>query len=145
MEDKDVLCFLCQTKTSIENICPHCTQNIYYCSKSHFEAHRGLIRADENTAKVCLIHKTIIVIQNFFCLFFQEVCWPFHVKNLPLVGNALFASRDIKATEIVLEEIPTTVGHDSKSKPCCMECFSTQTTNRCDDCHFPLCEKEQCK
>ena len=70
MEDKDVLCFLCQTKTSIENICPHCTQNIYYCSKSHFEAHRGLIRADENTAKVCLIHKTIIVIQNFFLSFF---------------------------------------------------------------------------
>ena len=54
MEDKDVLCFLCQTKTSIENVCPHCTgaQNIYYCSKSHFEAHRGIIRADENTTKV---------------------------------------------------------------------------------------------
>ena len=55
MED-EATCFLCQTKTSIENVCPHCTgaQNIYYCSKSHFEAHRGIIRADENTAKVCV-------------------------------------------------------------------------------------------
>ena len=68
------------------------------------------------------------------------------MENKPIVGNVLVATRDIKATEIILEEYPAATGHNTKSKPCCMECLGpVQPEDRCDICNFPLCKKEECK
>ncbi len=38
--------------------------------------------------------------------FFLDICWPFRIENRPIVGKIMVASRDIKATEVVLEEFP---------------------------------------
>ena len=63
-----------------------------------------------------------------------------------MVGNILVTTRDIKATEIILEEHPAALGHHAKSKPCCMECLGpVPNEDRCDNCNFPLCKTEKCK
>ena len=77
---------------------------------------------------------------------FQDTCWAFKVENKPVVGNVLVTTRDIKATETILEEYPAALGHHTKSKPCCMECLGPVTKEeRCEICNFPLCKKEKCK
>ena len=79
--------------------------------------------------------------------FFQEKCWPFKVSHDEVKGNILIATRDIKATEIVLEEYPAAFGHHAKSRPCCMECLgpAQDPDERCPKCNFPLCKSELCK
>ncbi len=63
-----------------------------------------------------------------------------------MVGNILVATRDIKATEIILEEYPAASGHHAKTKPCCMECQGpAKPDEKCENCNFPLCKSEKCQ
>ena len=74
------------------------------------------------------------------------------MENRPIIGNVLIATRSIKATETVLEELPAALGHHAKTKPCCIECGAQMDKSqdgveqRCENCNFPLCNKtDQCK
>lgn len=137
-------CFLCHVDVSEENLCRDCDQGLYACSDGHKKAHKGSKRIGKDSQEV-IIPKSIFMQPSY--AFLQEVCWPFKVESKAVIGNVLVATRDIKATEIILEEYPAAFGHHAKSRLCCMECLSdtVEKTSRCSNCNFPLCQNESCK
>ena len=146
-------CFLCRVAVPVkaENACQHCDQSIYACSNAHLKAHRGKIRIGKDSYQVISSRhlaefRTIWVRSTEITsiVFAQEICWPFRVENRPIIGNVLIATRSIKATETVLEELPAAFGHHAKTKPCCIECqaqMKDELEQRCEQCNFPLCNK----
>ena len=54
------------------------------------------------------------------------MCWPFQIEQRPLVGNVMVASRNISATETILEEAAAIWGPNCKSRSVCLQCLRPQ-------------------
>jgi len=61
------------------------------------------------------------------------------------VGRCVLASRDIKASEVILEDTPAVLGPNYETEAVCLECLSRADGSiLCELCNLPLCS-ESCK
>ena len=144
-------CFLCRVIIGQENdecenntckFCPEGSDKIYYCCEDHLSVHRGNLRKKKDSEDIL-------------------TCWPFRIETKPDVGRIMVAIRDIRAGEIILEEMPAVWGPNNKSAAVCLGCLKPAikvltknddsdneiqdvVINTCSKCHFPICGIE-CK
>ena len=156
----DKKCFLCLTELKNEDgvdetkkcdVCPPGSKPIYYCCEEHLSAHRCPSRQTRRQKRTeCTESDSNLI------------CWPFYIDTLPSVGRVMIASRDIRAGEIILEEMPAIWGPSNKSAAVCLGCLKLTwksvgksdvvendevvdtTVRTCTKCKFPVCGTE-CK
>ena len=174
-------CFLCRTLiNSLDNelnknictFCPHDSEVIYYCSDEHLSVHRGQAH-QKRSQKSCAQNSKMIsdvkekststANENVNSVEPDTICWPFRIDIQPNIGRIMVATRDIRAGEIILEEMPAVWGPNNKSAAVCLECLNPAfklpdasvdekvngdkggiLINTCSKCHFPICGAE-CK
>lgn len=72
-----------------------------------------------------------------------DTCLPFTVKVADGVGRYVIATRDIAASEIILEDIPAIIGPNFDTEAICVECMGRPDgTFLCHQCDMPLCSEE---
>jgi len=70
----------------------------------------------------------------------DNVCLPFTVLYKEGVGRYVVASRDIKASEVILEDTPAVLGPNYETEAVCLECLSrVDGSVLCQLCNLPLC------
>ena len=182
-EPKEIRCFLCRTLINLDNgnsesntcsFCPKGSDKIYYCSEEHLSVHRGKIHQKRDTKHHAQTakslpenetHETREISENEAVNGVEDTltCWPFRIETKPEIGRIMVAIRDIRAGEIILEEMPAVWGPNNKSPAVCLNCLKpalkVQTKpnddnseneiediiiNTCSKCLFPICGKE-CK
>jgi len=75
----------------------------------------------------------------------RGTCLPFVVTSREGVGRCVLASRDIKASEVILEDTPAVLGPNYETEAVCLECLSrVDGSILCELCNLPLCS-ESCK
>lgn len=176
-------CFLCRTLIKTldnklnKNVCTFCppdSEIIYYCCDEHLSVHHGKshqkrnqklcaqtsinsLEAKENSASTSTGNDMVHSVEP------DTICWPFRIDTRPNVGRIMVATRDIRAGEIILEEMPAVWGPNNKSAAVCLECLKPAfkltdksndenvdhnqggiLINTCSKCHFPICGDE-CK
>lgn len=73
----------------------------------------------------------------------SDTCLPFTVKVAPGVGRYVVATRNISASEIILEDIPACVGPNFDTEAICLECMGrVDGSILCVHCNLPLCSEE---
>ena len=178
----DKKCFLCLSELKNEdsmgetnkcNLCPPGSKPIHSCCDDHLSIHRCPSR--QTRKQKCTETKPVDTNNeaNKSSSTNNEnetptesnpnlICWPFYIDTLPTVGRVMIASRDIRAGEIILEEMPAIWGPNNKSPAVCLGCLKptwksmekndvvendevVDTTLRtCSKCKFPVCGTE-CK
>ena len=176
-------CFLCRTLiNSLDNelnknictFCPRDSETIYYCSDEHFSAHRGQSHQKPRQKSCAPNSKAISDVsekspststenEKVNSVEPTKICWPFRIETQPNIGRIMVATRDIRAGEIILEEMPAVWGPNNKSSAVCLECLRPAikvtftsvddegkedkggiSINTCSKCHFPICG-DKCK
>jgi len=75
----------------------------------------------------------------------DNVCLPFIVLYKEGVGRYVVASRDIKASEVILEDTPAALGPNYETEALCLECLSrVDGSVLCHHCNLPLCS-DKCR
>ena len=178
----DKKCFLCLAEvrdddvvgeTNKCNLCPSGSKPIYSCSEEHLSVHRCPSRSTRK--QKCPEAKPVDTNDEINkCSSTNKangiptdsdsnlVCWPFYIDTRPSVGRIMIASRDIRAGEIILEEMPAIWGPSNKSAAVCLGCLKftwkpaeksdvvengevvDTTVRTCSKCKFPVCGTE-CK
>ena len=179
--DIDKKCFLCLTELKNEdgmgetkkcNLCPPGSKPIHSCCEEHLSVHRSR----QTRKQKCTESKPVADTndENNKCSSTNIangvptesdsniICWPFYIDTLPSVGRIMIASRDIRAGEIILEEMPAIWGPNNKSAAMCLGCLKptwksvekrdvvendevvNTTLRTCSKCKFPVCGTE-CK
>ena len=133
-------CFLCQKPNCILKCAqPDC--NIYYCSESHYLAHRAKIKRIAEPKRVSRNKSPSAStpssgsdnsndneLQNT-CDNEEEtfLCMPYRVQNSEKTGRHFVATRDINALELILLDPPVVVGPSGNSNPGCIICLKQCT------------------
>eukprot|EP00092_Neocalanus_flemingeri_P013253 GFUD01014283.1.p1 GENE.GFUD01014283.1~~GFUD01014283.1.p1 ORF type:complete len:522 (+),score=161.87 GFUD01014283.1:236-1801(+) len=75
----------------------------------------------------------------------DKVCLPFTVLYKEGVGRYVVATRDIKASEVILEDHPAVLGPNYETEAVCLECLSRADGSvLCHHCNLPLCS-DKCR
>lgn len=75
----------------------------------------------------------------------DKTCLPFTVMYKEGVGRYVVASRDIKASEIILCDTPAVLGPNYETEAVCLECLSRADGSvLCHHCNLPLCS-DKCR
>ena len=178
----DKKCFLCLTESKNEDgagetnkchLCPPGSRTIYSCCEEHLSVHRCPPR--QTRKQKCPELKPVDTNNEINkCSSTNNangiptesdsnlVCWPFCIDTVPSVGRIMIATRDIRAGEIILEEMPAVWGPSNKSAAACLGCLKLAwksveksdvvendevvdtTVRTCTKCKFPVCGTE-CK
>lgn len=114
MEGPGDQCAVCGSGVSV--VCSQC-ETVAYCGPEHQKSH-------------WLEHKTL--------------CTPYTIQHSETFGRYLVASRDIKAGEVILKELPLVLGPRVDSVPICIGCYQPLPVyhqNRCSRCQVaPVCD-----
>ncbi|KAJ9577911.1 hypothetical protein L9F63_025224 [Diploptera punctata] len=113
MEGPGNQCAVCGSSVSV--VCSQC-ETVAYCGPEHQKSH-------------WLEHKTL--------------CTPYTIQRSDTLGRYLVASRDIKAGEVILKELPLVLGPRVDSSPICIGCYKPlpmYQPNHCSQCLVaPVC------
>ena len=78
----------------------------------------------------------------------NRLCFPVQVRQHSSgSGRGIFAARDIKKDEILIEDFPAVVGPYTLSKALCLKCCSSPVTNENSvlcKCKYFVCKDECC-
>ena len=140
----DKKCFLCLTELTNEdgvqgeynkcNLCPPGSKPIHACCDEHLSIHRCPSR--QTRKQKCADSKPVDTNnENNKCSSTSNesgistesdsnlICWPFCIDTFPSVSRIMIATRDIRAGEIILEEMPAIWGPSNKSAAVCLGCL----------------------
>ncbi|XP_074040747.1 SET domain-containing protein SmydA-8 [Leptinotarsa decemlineata] len=77
----------------------------------------------------------------------KNLCKPFEIKEDPVLGKCLVATRDLKAGDVILSELPIVYGPrphmvEEGPVPCpgCCRLILGENSPRCEGCDFPVCD-----
>ncbi len=66
----------------------------------------------------------------------------YEIKSSEEEGRHMVAARDIQKGEVIMEEMPVSVGPNHYSAPVCLGCYKhVDGTVICKHCGFPICSK----
>ena len=69
-------------------------------------------------------------------------CSPFKIVTDSKVGRFVVATRNIKAGEVIFEELPITAGPKQFTGPVCLGCYRpVDGSTVCETCRWPVCQK----
>lgn len=79
----------------------------------------------------------------------RDQCCPFRITTDPKhpeLGRFVVAARDLQPGDIIIEELPITVGPRQFVGPVCLACYRPATGQyRCRNCEWPMCSDACCQ
>ena len=84
----------------------------------------------------CPFHWTLHQSKN------KKLCFPLKIVEDEIRGRRVVAVRDIDQMEVIMEDVPVSIGPVHSTTPLCLTCYNHVSLEYfCDICGFPMCDE----